>query len=398
MRRSVGFALLVTAALTVALLSSCGSSYKLSRQQVSASSAWPFHRGDLAAQAAFPQGRFNGKLTVLWEQEDNGKPSGPLTIYHGALVYPSTRKKIEFYDTMSGKSLGRIKTKGPIPTGLVVEDSLAFFALSPNRQQLYCVNLVRNDQVWKRRVKDIPGGSIIVENRLMIADTDGILTAYNAVTGDEEWTFSGRERFQAPPSFRNGAVFQPGDDGTIYVLSVDDGSEIARVGLDGPLVSAVAAADPVVAADMLGNVYGVEYRDSLVRWKTELGSPLWTAPAIAGDQVLIGLGRGELVALDIETGDVNWRYDTKEVVKGSPIAVGEYAIVGTLGGHLYVVDLARGQIVDQRGVDGAIVQAPVSDGDRVFVATESGRIICFGESHEKSGQSAQRISSGDESQ
>ena len=113
-------------------------------------------------------------------------------------------------------------------------------------------------QLWKRHIKDPSAGSIIVDNKLIIGSTDGRLTAFRFEEGSLIWTFEAEGGLAAPPSFANGRIFQPCDDGTLYVISPIDGSELYRVEVDGPMISAVAVSTMVYATDMFGHVYGID--------------------------------------------------------------------------------------------------------------------------------------------
>jgi len=328
------------------------------------------------------EGTFNGKLDIIWERKRGEKPAGPLSVYHGSLVYPGTKNKIRFYDDLTGKEQGYIKSHGAAQTGVAVHDSLAIFATSPRKSWLRCVNLRSGKQLWKRHIKDASAGSIIVGNKLIIGSTDGRLTAYRPEDGSLIWTFEAEGGFVAPPSFANGRVFQPCDNGTLYVISPTDGSELYRVKVDGPMVSAVAVSTMVYATDMFGQIYGIDPEDGRIVWDNQLNGPIWTTPAVSDGRILVGHSGGELVVLDAADGQILWQFDAGEVVRASATVVGGYVLVGTMGGNLFSLDAADGRLIEQRQLNGAVAWPPVADGDRVYVATESGMIICFGQKDE----------------
>jgi len=374
--------LLIGLLIIVPLALSCSHPYRLTEQQLSRPSPWPFHRGDLSSLGSVHEGTFNGKLDILWERKRGEKPAGPLSVYHGSLVYPGTKNKIRFYDGLTGKEQGYIKSHGAAQTGVAVHDSLAFFATSPRKSWLRCVNLRSGKQLWKQYIKDAAAGSIIVDNKLLISSTDGRLTAYRPEDGSLIWTFEAEGGFVAPPSFANGRVFQPCDNGTLYVISPTDGSELYRVEVDGPMVSAVAVSTMIYATDMFGHVYGIEPEDGRIVWDNRLNGPIWTTPAVSDGRIFVGHSGGELVVLDAADGQILWQFDAGEVVRASAIVVGGYVLVGTMGGKLFSLDAADGRLIEQRQLNGAVAWSPVADGDRVYVATESGMIICFGQKDE----------------
>ncbi len=346
-------------------------------------SAWPYYRGDVAGTGSIGGGSFDGSLDVIWEGRESGKPSGPLTLNNGALAFPSVRRRAKFFDSETGEYLGKINGKGAVQTGVVVEDSLLCFAVSP-RHRLSCFNAVRGGERWRRSVKDASAGSIIVAGRLLVGSGTGRLTAYDLADGSEMWTFTGdSDRFTGPVAYGHGMLFQPGAAGCLYAVSPDDGSLLWKTDVSGSVPNPVAVDDLVIFGDVTGFAYGVDPTDGAIAWRTKVGGPIWTAPAVDNGRAFFGHSKGALVALDVRTGAILWTFKTVDVVRASAVVIGDYVVVGTLAGDLYSLRAADGGQVEHRELDGAIAVSPISDGDRVYVATESGRIFCLGDSHEQ---------------
>ncbi|MEA3296308.1 MAG: PQQ-binding-like beta-propeller repeat protein, partial [candidate division Zixibacteria bacterium] len=345
----------------------CSRKYRLTAERMAQQSAYPFHRGGLKARGAVPGGQFNGRLNILWENKINDKLAGPLTLHHGTLVYSGVKDRIRFYNKLNGSYLGRRRVKGSAQTGVVFKDSLAFYCTSPNRNRLVCVDMLRRKSIWTYPVKDAVGGSIIVDNRLIVGSSEGVLTALDVQNGELLWSVETAGRFAAAPAYDAGRIFQPGDDGVLYAIAVDNGNEIYRVELEGPLLGTAAVSDLVLAADMSGYVYGIDPDSGHIIWQTRLENDIWSAPAVSDSHLIIGTSGGGVVALEVATGNVLWRFNATEVVRASVTIAGEFVIVGTMGGKLYSLDVADGRLISQRQLKGAITCAPVSDGDRVYV-------------------------------
>lgn len=377
--------------LSVTLLFSCGKKYRLHREDITETNSWPFARGDLAGRGAFEEASFDGQLNLRWERRAPGRPIGPLTIYNKALIYPGTKRKIRFYDLETGHKRGRLKAKGLAQTGVVMADSLAFFAVAPRRNWLRGYDLIRHKSLWKRRVKDAIPGPIIVDDRLLVSSTEGTLTAYSLVEGDQLWVFEAEHRFSAAPSFADGRLFQPADRNLLYVLAADDGHELYRVSLKGPLVSSVAIGAFVFVTDMNGGVYAIRPADGSIVWEKTLDGPIWTSPVVAFGRVYIGHSGGEVVALDARSGQEVWRYETVDVVKASPLILGRFLAVGTMAGRLLVLDADDGSLVSSAELSGAIAFGPVTDGRSLYVATQRGKIFCFGETNEPANHADQGV-------
>jgi len=370
--------LTILAAAAAMLAAACSSSLQLSPENLQEGSPWPYYHGGASATGCAPAGEFAGRLDVIWETSMAGKPAGPLTLHGGSLAVPSTRNRVEMYETGTGRRSGKIKTKGPVQSGLVAEGGYGYCAVSIGNR-LSCFDLRSGDEQWKRFVKETARGAIVAANRLVIGSATGRLTAYDPADGREVWTFEEtQDRFMAPPAAGHGLVFQPGVSGFLYALDPNDGTERYRVKVDGPMVGGVAVAELVVGADMPGRVYGIDAQDGTVRWRTDIGAPVWTKPAVAEGRVFVGHSGGELVALNLVDGRVLWRFQAFEVIAASAAVIGRFVAVGTLGGNVYVLDAASGSVLSRRKLEGRIDQAPATDGDRLYLATDRGRVICLG--------------------
>ncbi|UCC43269.1 MAG: PQQ-binding-like beta-propeller repeat protein [Candidatus Zixiibacteriota bacterium] len=368
----------LAAVILVLVALGCSPRYRLDPERMATPSAWPYPRRDIAATGSIASEEFSGQLNLIWLQKSNDKPAGPLTIYHGALVYPGTKKKVKFYNLESGERLGILKVKGVAETGIIMSDSIAFCGLRPRRNRLYGIDLLNRRRLWQAPIKDVAPGSIIVNNRLLMSSGDGRLVAYNLDGLAEVWEFRTGHKCAAPASSGHGRVYQPDDRGVVHVLSPEDGSELYKVELSSPLMSAVAVGELVYAATIDGKVHALAPEDGEIIWQVQLAGPIWNSPAVGNDRLYAAHSGGGIVALDAATGREVWNYRIDEVVKASPTLIGRFVVAGTMTGQVVTLDADTGRLLASHRLKGAIGFPPVSDGRHVYVATESGRIACFG--------------------
>ncbi len=374
--------LLIVVLLMTGLASiSCSHRFKYTDEFASRPSAWPLYRGNLEAKGASPDGSFSGSLNLLWSDKYGYRPAAPLTIYHDHLVVTTTAKRVHFLNTADGSLYGKLRLTGTGQTAVVMQDSMLYVALSPIKNRVEAINLANRKTIWKVPVKDAAPAPIILNDRLIISSSDGTVAALELATGNHLWDFTGSGRFVAPAAYSDGIIFQPSDNGRIFAISDSTGKSLFEVKLDGPLVGGVAVADLLYVASMTGEVYGIQTGDGIVRWQTRLNGPIWTAPALSDDLVVIGHSGGEIVALSRNNGSLVWKYPIVDVVKASPLLVGQYVVAGTMSGKLVVLNVRDGSLVSQTEVIGAIAFPPVTDGTRIFDATQSGRILCYGDEH-----------------
>ncbi len=375
------FKLVLWAFMGVTVLSGCSRKFNMPAESLTRESNWKFHRADIQSTGSLA-GNFRGKLDVIWEQNTDTRPSGPITISKGYLIYPGSRKKIRFYDIAGGSYAGYVRTKGRCSTGMVVMDSLGYLVDGTRNFLLHCINLLNRNTLWNRPVRDAAAGLLIVDNRLILSLTDGSVQAFDLMTGDKKWSFEAKERLLAPPSVAAEFIVQPGDQGTLFIIHTENGQEAARQKLDNPILGTSAVGNFAYLVDMPGNVFAVNYASDSIAWKSSITGPVWSAPAVDENRVYVSSNSGEVSAFTALTGEKLWQYEAQEVIKSSPIVVGEFVVFGTMSGKLYSLKALDGTLVSKREFSGAHSQAPISDGRFIYVATDDGELVCLGDANE----------------
>jgi outer membrane protein assembly factor BamB len=109
--------------------------------------------------------------------------------------------------------------------------------------------------------------------------------------------------------------------------------------IDGDVTQTLALAHHTVyAGTNTGQVGAFDANTGAVRWKTDLGVRLTSAPTVAGDTVLIGTQRGAVMALDARTGSPQWTFQTQGRITASPVVAGGVMYVASHDGTLYAVE------------------------------------------------------------
>lgn len=110
------------------------------------------------------------------------------------------------------------------------------------------------------------------------------------------------------------------------------------------------------------------HRPVILRWKTQLGGPIFATPAVAGGVVYIS-SYEELYALDAATGAIRWKTRTGSHSLGSPVVYGGKVYVD--GGRLVcALDATTGEIKWKTTTEGNVSSPAVAKGS-VFVANNA---------------------------
>lgn len=83
-----------------------------------------------------------------------------------------------------------------------------------------------------------------------------------------------------------------------------------------------------------------------VRWIYETGDAIDSSAAIVDGMVYVGVGNGDLIALDFDTGELRWTYTTGSFfAESSPTISDGVVFIGDLDGTVHAVDAQNGTAV-----------------------------------------------------
>jgi outer membrane protein assembly factor BamB len=95
-------------------------------------------------------------------------------------------------------------------------------------------------------------------------------------------------------------------------------------------------------------------------WTYETGDRIESSAAIADGVVYVGVGNGDLIAVDLDSGSLRWKYSTKSYIGESSPAVGSGAVyVGDLDGTLHAVSVRDGKPLWTFKTEAEIKSSPV---------------------------------------
>jgi outer membrane protein assembly factor BamB len=272
--------------------------------------------------------------------------------------------------------------------------SMGHLALSAAPQRAWAREIAKTSK--KERLAATP---VISGGKLFAIDTDGVVHALAADSGNPLWTAgtvkadgNKSARFGGGVSVTGETVYATNGLGDVVALKAADGTEIWRKRPGGPLRGAPTLAN--------GNLYVVSQDNQLFVMSQETGDTSWTAsaslesqgvfgvaaPASAQGTVIAGFSSGELNAYRYENGRSLWSdvlsrssmttsvsslsdIDAEPVIdQGRVYAVGQ-------GGRMVAMDIATGNRMWEQNIAG--ISTPWVAGEWLFVVTDDARLLCL---------------------
>ncbi len=108
------------------------------------------------------------------------------------------------------------------------------------------------------------------------------------------------------------------------------------------------------------------------RWAVPMTGPVNTSPAVAGDQLYLGLQDWRVLALDRRTGTTRWEFQMHNPVAGSAAVAQGMVYIGSLDGFLYALDAATGKRIWQFKTQIQPLSPPAVSAGTLFVGSTEG--------------------------
>ena len=212
-------------------------------------------------------------------------------------------------------------------------------------------------RIWRFRARNlIEFPPVIRGSRLYFSNNSGVLFAIDSRTGKRAWRYRSNRCVAASPAVEGGTVYQ--------TFLNRPPCNTKRRNLEGELVAFAAG-------------FGK------VRWRRRLG-PSESSPLVAGGRLYVGDWRGNVYALDAETGREHWRFRTGGKIKSGVALSGNRLFVGSYDHHVYALDVRTGEQVWRAGAQprlrkrGTFYSTPAVAYGRVYIGSTDGKVYSFG--------------------
>ncbi len=257
---------------------------------------------------------------------------------------------------------------------------------------------------WRRSVGEgggyrqkITANPVISGGQVFTMDSDGVVTAWTAATGDRHWITETKARKDRSTNVGGGlavagpTVFVTTGRGEALALDAATGKIGWRASLDVPARAAPTVVD--------GRLFVPTIDERLLALSADDGKRLWTyqataaativlgepAPAYSDGLVVAGFGSGDIVALRADSGTLTWS-DSLAAARGRtsmadlsairalPVIADGVVYAISVGGLLAALDLRSGRRLWEREAAGQ--NTPWLAGDWLFVLTLDQTLAC----------------------
>lgn len=228
-------------------------------------------------------------------------------------------------------------------------------------------NAETGQKKWDRRLRSDArrdrqaraGGLAIWGGQLVVTTGFGVVVSLDAETGDELWRRTVGSPLHSPPTVDNGRIFVVSVDNELFALSLDDGDVLWTYQSLAEPARILSASTPAVAGEVVvapfasGEVVALRADNGRQLWSEGLSSSNRTTPLsalndIAGSPVIVGdvvyavSHSGLIAAMDLRTGERIWTQPAGSIHR--PWIVGPYAFIITTEAELVCLSRFNGRV------------------------------------------------------
>ncbi|HEY5919284.1 MAG TPA: PQQ-binding-like beta-propeller repeat protein [Chryseolinea sp.] len=337
-----------------------------------------------------------------WKFKTQGPIRGSSVADNSTIYFGSADGHLYAVNKNNGELVWKFKTESPISSTPALSGMLVL--ISSNNNSLYAVDRSTGKLVWKYLMQpsvpsycswDYYTASPVVEgSRVFIGSGDSHLYALS-MEGKLLWKYKTNGRIRTAALIKDGKVFQPSNDGTVYVLNAQDGKLLWKFETDGSTydsrkfgwdrnsiyASPILLDSIMIVASRDGKTYAVNTVTHKKKWDFTYG-PTWAMSA-AGEYNVAYIGWSDnslLSAIDVQTGKEKWKFQSGSLVYTKPVLTGRDIYFGSADENLYCLQKSSGEKRWSYKTGGCVYSSPTIDSKVVFVGSDDGFFYAIGES------------------
>lgn len=228
----------------------------------------------------------------------------------------------------------------------------------------YALNATDGTEQWQFESGSRSSSPTVVDDTVFIGGSEGLVYALDVATGEQQWDFEVGNRLIGSPTFADNTVFVRGitesnSPDNLTALDADTGDERWTFRSESDLRRPTVADSTVFFAEEGGNIHALDAATGDENWNFE--PPYGLQPPTVADGICFAAGGGYeepgiVYAIDAETGTEQWSVEVDYTFRTMPIVVDGVLFIGDIVGNLYAF---------AAGVEGS------SEGSRVNLGTHN---------------------------
>jgi len=330
-------------------------------------------------------GKLPDSPTLRWRFKTGGPVKSSAAIGAGRVFVGSDDGKVYALDLEEGQKVWEYATEGAVEASPLLVRGTVFVGSSDSH--LYALDADTGKLKWKHETGDkilgaanwVPaakGGGVWI----LVGSYDSNLYCIDSETGRKVWTYKTDSFINGAPAVAKGKAVFGGCDAVIHVVSVADGSEVARIEAGSYIAGSAALAGKYAYIGHYGNEFlCADIAGGEVTWAySDRPFAFFSSAAVGQREVVVGSRDKRVHCISRGDGKRIWAFQTRGRVDSSPVICDGKVVVGSDDGRLYIVRLSDGKELWSYEIGQAVSASPAVAGGIIVVGSEDGYVYAFG--------------------
>ncbi len=320
-------------------------------------------------------------LEVAWTYNARAGfgPDAPLVF--GNVVLVATRQgELHSIDLATGKRSGSKRFGDAINGAPIVIGTTLIVSLAQGRRALAAYDLEQADILWRRKGASVQVGITPVNSGGIIIDTSGEVKRFEVSGGSVVWTHQLPERVgvHARPLIHRNTVIIATDSGIVQALSLATGQQEWDIDIGYPIYMAPSVyGDTLVVSTTRGHLLAIDAQNRTILWDTVLGDEMvrLSTPAIHQGNVVVGGSDGVLRLIRLSSGETEWSVQCSDALVAPPVITSNLVFTGSMGNWFYAFDRSSGELLQKIELQGRVKSAIAVAENSLIILTEPRYVI-----------------------
>ena len=244
--------------------------------------------------------------------------------------------------------------------------------------KMSALNATTGEEIWSYSAGgDVVSSAAVAYGRVYFGSDDKKFYCVDETNGNFLWSFQTGGIISSSPCVTQNKVVFGSDDYKLYCLNASTGDHLWNYSTLGKVSSSPAVADDkVFFGSHDRNVYALNLNSGTLFWSFNTASSIFASPSVVDSKVFIASYK-IMYCLDESDGDFAWSYTTGGAVHSSPAIAWGNVYFGCNDNNLYCLSVANGQLKWKFTTGDKIYSSPAAAHGKVFFGSNDKKVYCL---------------------
>lgn len=359
---------------TLFVFGACHKPY-LENPQNESPTEWVHQNSDFT-NAHYVDDELELPLTVISKKNINGTVSGGFIPVGNQMIFATYNG---FIYTMNKGTFAKVAHTRPakgISTRPTLYNTHLYIAAEWIKSGLNVYDFTTKQVIWEDKEGFSVTSPIIHNNRLFIAQKDGVIRCLNPRTFQEIWKFNSNQPILNNLAFDQTFLYALTAKGMLFALVPESGTQAWKVDIGEAIqTSPVILNQYILVTSLSGKLFLINTDTHQSEFFYDMKAPVFQTASASGNLFFIGSSDGHLIAFDPESHKIIWEQTIEGPPSASSLVLKSKLVVGSDQKRLYILNQSDGSIIQELKLNGRMSCLPLVHDNGLILGTDFRKLV-----------------------